>query len=848
MAYQDCINIINAAAGRPLTPDEITDLTSELQSRERAKLAEGKTLSDAAREAAVEWSAEIKTKAKMQRRNAAFMLKTKLQTIDKVRTQFGKNYGLGLESVLVGVNNAAKGARNSAALEMDMLHETYLAGLTNDLMLSGHLPIFTSGAMDREIANAMWALNRETPLPTNVPQEAIDIAKIAMKWQEMARRDQNKAGAWIKKMDGWIVRQSHDAWKIMGKGDTAAYKEWRDFILPQLDMARTLSQAGLEPADAEKFLKDAWNAISSGVHLRAPETASGVGMPGSLAKKVSAERVLHFKDANAWFDYNARFGMRNVREAIAAGLTSASQNAGLMRVLGPNPEMNLNDIFNTLMRGIDDPAKRRDFEQAFRGKLDYQYKEISGYTKMPVSHIGAAWASSFRAGQNMAKLGLSIASQFSDVAIYGSEVRYQGGGMLSGVAESLGAVVKGVRAEERAPLLKSLSVYVDSMNGQIANRFSLAEEGMPGLVARMQQRFFKMNLMRWWSDSQRTSSVIGMASRLASVADKDLASLHPDLARTLSLYGIGKEQWNIARQAITEHNGERFVAPEAVEALPDSAFLPLLARDGIKPTPTRIATARREVADQLRRYFVDRSSFAQLEPDARTRAMMTMGTRPGTWDGEFWRFTLQFKAFSYAMLNKTIGREIYGRGAAADAGFFKALASGNGEWQGLANIIVWTTAFGYLSMSTKDLIKGKKPRNPLDWRTWVASAAQGGGVGIYGDFLFGEYNRFSGGIITSLAGPTAGTINDVYNIYQTLRDQNTPHPQREAAAQTFAVAINNTPFVNLFYTRMVLDYLILNRITEWLSPGALRRREGRIKRQNDQEFFLRPSQNMLGAA
>ena len=50
------------------------------------------------------------------------------------------------------------------------------------------------------------------------------------------------------------------------------------------------------------------------------------------------------------------------------------------------------------------------------------------------------------------------------------------------------------------------------------------------------------------------------------------------------------------------------------------------------------------------------------------------------------------------------------------------------------------------------------------------------------------------------------------------------------------------PFVNLFYTRMALDYLVLYRLQEAVNPGFLRRMERRIERENAQHFVLPPSQ------
>ena len=61
------------------------------------------------------------------------------------------------------------------------------------------------------------------------------------------------------------------------------------------------------------------------------------------------------------------------------------------------------------------------------------------------------------------------------------------------------------------------------------------------------------------------------------------------------------------------------------------------------------------------------------------------------------------------------------------------------------------------------------------------------------------------------------------------------------AGDAFYLALNNTPYVNLWYTRAALDYAITYHIQEMLSPGVLRRRERRLKEEFGQEFILPPS-------
>jgi hypothetical protein len=53
--------------------------------------------------------------------------------------------------------------------------------------------------------------------------------------------------------------------------------------------------------------------------------------------------------------------------------------------------------------------------------------------------------------------------------------------------------------------------------------------------------------------------------------------------------------------------------------------------------------------------------------------------------------------------------------------------------------------------------------------------------------------------------------------------------------------MNNTPFVNLWYTRIALDYSILYHLQEMASPGYLRRVERRMKKEYNQEHIIPPS-------
>lgn len=803
-----CLEEMERAAGRKLTTDEEQALAAELKRRvrQRRQMERGESLDEAVQAAANDYAAEMTEAAIIEKRNAAINLKRRLEAIDRIGSSFASNPALGVESLLVGVNNAAPGARLSVWTEQRQLSAYYLSGLFTEIESAGLWKPFISGTLDRDIARAMWALNRADPLPATVSKEARKIAEIATKWQEVARQDANKAGAWVKRLEGYITRQSHDTFKIRAGG----YDAWKAEILPKLDLARTLDGQ----TDAEAFLKAVYEGLASGIHLKSSGEPTGFKGPRNVAKKASAERVLHFKGADEWFDYNQRFGTGTLRESLVTTLEQSAQTTGLMRVLGTNPEANLGAITETVLKGITDPQKKADFNAAVGGKLRNQYLTVDGSTRIPVNNVLARASVMARAVENMAKLGGAIASQFSDLPVYASEMRYQGGGgMLANIADGLKGMMRGRGGHERREIGGMLGVFTDSMRGSVVTRFSPGEDGLPGVMTKMQQLFFKANLMTFWTDALRRAAYEAMSHRLALNAGRTFDQLDPDLQRVLGMFSIGSREWSVIRQnPLRQADGRAYLVP-----------------DGIKD---------RAISDKLRSYLVDRVDFAVLQPDARTNATLLRGTRAGTVEGEVFRFAVQFKSFTAAFMQKVVGREVYGRGASPDAKLLQALRNGNGEMLGIAQVIAWTTAFGYLSASVKDLMKGREPKDPTSWKTWADAMVQGGGMGVYGDLLFGETRkRYGGDVWGTLAGPALGSFSDLMDLWGRVKEGD------DVAAAAFKTALSHTPFANVFYLRAALDYLVLHQIGEWMNPGSLKRMERRIEKETGQQFLVRPSEN-----
>lgn len=834
MSLEKCRAAVLAASGKEsLDERELAALFREIDKRAtaiKATMADG---GDARLKAADDLAADVTLAVMLEKRAAAINAQRFIEAKDYLDTVWKDRRVEGIKALLVGDERARLGARLSVASQAHELTGRYLAGFTEDVVRlgDGHMALLASGKLDREISQALFAIDNPAAPPFKGPKEAQQIAEVIHKWQEYSRLQLNRSGAWVGKLAGYIARQSHDINKIKRAGKA----EWIAKIRGKLDITRTVGSANEK--DVMEFLSAAYDGLSTGVHLRTVEAPDGKmdGFKGfaNLAKRASQERVLHFKDADAWFDYNTEFGTGNLRESVIRGLERSAQSTALMRTLGTNPQAMIQRLTkDQIAAAAGDNAQIAKLDNA-RKSIDNRLAEVDGRTRIPVSAMGAQISAGLRIWESMSKLGAAVITSFTDLPTSAAELKYQGDSFLSGIANGIGGLLRGRPKGERAQILSELSVFFDTMRNGVVNRFSAADTPV-GTLSRLQGTFFKMNGMSWWTETLKASNALRMAHRAGLAVGKSWDQLQPELRRVYGLYGIDADKWDILRSVgAKEADGRMYLTPEGLDRLPDEPFAAYLRKRGQEPTPNRIATLRDEIASQYRTYISDRTDYAVLTPDARTRAMMRQGTQPGTVDGEMLRFIGQFKAFPIAFAQKVMGREFLGKGADT---LSEGLRNGHGEVQSFAQLMVWMTVFGYGAMAVKDMLRGKEPRPPTDKGTILAAFLQGGGLGIYGDFLFGQSNRYGRSAAETFVGPVAGLMGDTLEVVHAFRDGD------DAAAKLLKVGMSNTPFLNLFYTRAALDYAVLYRIQEWLSPGYLRRMEQRIKRENGQEFIVSPQE------
>ncbi len=583
-----CIDLVRAEI-KDLTEKELDEVLEQMRGRQAVLIQKGADPTTAATQAGMQLAETLRAAAAIEKANALRNRRIRMEAIDYVRTTWADKPAEGIFAILYGSHQARFGSRASVNSMQDALVRKYFPGFEMELRAAGLFDVLARGELDREVFGAMRSLKDEKALQ-KLPLQAVQIAKILDKWQEVARLDTNRAGAWIGKLDDYGLRQSHDANRISKAGP----EKWKADNLPRFDLVRMFPE-GI-PKDLDKWLDETYHGITTGVR----ETTTGDRMaafkgPGNLAKRLSQERVLHFKTADDAFNYNAEYGMGNIRETFVTGLHRMAEATGMMQVLGTNPEYNLNAIVDAVRSDLSrsDPAAYEKFQNATRrGKrIENAYREVSGYTRSIANSNYATAGAVLRALNVVTGLGGAVITAITDVPVRASMLRYQGQNYLqqlsTGLIKPLLRSLDSLDSADKKAVLAAAGYYNEVALGNLAARFS-PDETIPGRVSSATNTFFKYNLLAQWTDSLRRATLEAMSHYWGSIASKVWSGLSDRNQRALERFKIGEQEWSVISKGTTEVSGKKFMTPQAVRDLSPDEFLPL-AKERINAVKTGLA-------------------------------------------------------------------------------------------------------------------------------------------------------------------------------------------------------------------------------------------------------------------
>lgn len=819
-SFSKCFNEMKRLSGDTLSDDKINELLDEIKikiNEDKFKQGEAKTEKILKEEIFDNFKYQQALDKRNLAENNMKALNEYQKIIDAIELSGGKIDAVdGVKGILVGIQKFSQLARNSIGSKQDTIEIVEIGKLYRlvSKVSKTSWDDFTSGKMDLEIKQEMLGVN------TGLKQ-AKQLADILKSFQEDLRLRLNDLGANIGKLDDWITRTVHNTDKMANASKRTKIVQdnkvaWREYIRERLDLKRSFSEVA-DIIKVNKILDDIYDSLMTGDHLKHGGTNSVYGTR-NVANRLNASRVLHFKDAVARHEYDVMFGEPSLKESVISVISNSSKNIALMEVLGTNPQATLEKILSLLRKKYKSTNADLTNKLVFK-TFKNEFVEIDGSINAIGNETLAKVGMVVRTLQATGKLGFAGISSISDLAQYMGTTNFQGRGLLTGLGEAMNALFK----KQDKEAMEVLEVISNSIIGNMGNKYSSSFETW-GKMGKLQNLFFKYNSLNWWISSLKSGMTVGLSRHYGMLVDTAFNSLSIRERNLLKLYGIDDGKWDLLRSIKTlDVNNKRYLTAEGVNELSDEAIKKYAGRS---LSEREIRNFKKDLEITWRNVLVDQATHGTPEPDAAIRAVMNQGLEKGTGMGETIRFIGQFKSFPITIWKKIIGRELNSYGP-DDSKFSK--------YSGLTSILILGTMFGYISMSAKDMLRGRSPRDPNKLSTILEALSQGGGLGIYGDFIINEVqNEYGNNIWETILGPTASDINKIREIVLNLNDP------AKAGKKFLQFAENNVPFLNLYYTKAAYDYLIGYQIKEFLDPGFFERMRIRHEETRGQTYFLKP--------
>lgn len=729
----------------------------------------------------------------------------------------------GYSAQMMGTSQVVRGARDSAAVRKSGLELNFSTSFLKSLHEKGeHLEgLLRKGTLDEEIYRYAYDRNAD------VSDDAKKIHDAIFTHQNGQRERINRAGGFIGERPEFLGPQSHDAHLIRKAG----YETWRSDILQLLDEEKTFQYLSSE-REIEEYLKDLHKRFASGKHHLVDDGKEGlVGTPNSfnLAKKLSQRRKLHFKDGASAFEYASKYSRTGLWDKMLESTRADARSITLLEMYGPNPRAMHKSIMNDLQlraQGLDEDIPTYTLKM-----LDADFDFINGSMDIPASMSLAHVGFGVRALENVSKLGGAVVSAFGDIVFKGATLnRRTDMGFLASYSKAFTGLLDSVPKSERKHVTELCSVYAE---GHLGKSFARAGsiDGMPGMVAKFQETFFRWSFLQGWTIGHKEGIVHAVAFDLGRYRNTNFDDLPANTKRNLELYRITADEWSTvsSMETLFEQTNRHFVTPVGARTIPDAVIDPVISRQlGITDvTPDMREAFRDSLESKLQTMMHDIADEGVVTPGDRERALLVGYTQKGTAMGEFMRMLMQFKAFPTTVISKQLLPQYYAAGGGA-----RGAAA-------LVPAIIMTTALGYLSGAAKDVLKGREPKDPKLAATWKDALLRGGGMGIFGDFMFAEYSRYGRSFTQTAAGPAIGTLSDA------LALAHKSATLKADAGDYFNFIKSITPGANLFYTESAFNYLLLYGFMENMEPGYLRRMESQRRREYEQEFWLPPTESAV---
>jgi hypothetical protein len=563
----------------------------------------------------------------------------------------------------------------------------------------------------------------------------------------------NEAGGIIGKLDNWGLPHSHNRLAITRAG----FDRWFADVAPQIDWTRIEDRLTGRPFQPEggdppsidsqrRFLKDIYDNIAFGEGSR--EAVYGRPRGKALYRANAEHRVLHFKTADGWMDYNRQYGTGDPFKSLMTHVHQMARDIVAMRNFGPSPHLGVE--YQTQL-ALAEARKRGDVALADRvvsnGTHAVRMMRVAQGNAAPETVFQAymsTFLSSTRHVMTSAFLDRAIIASIADInsmRLAAESVGLNPGNVIATHARLVKDLAKrGVVTPEDA---LRMGWVADTLADPGAAMARFQTEVPPSEVAeRLSSASMRIQGLSGWTDMGRIAFQMEMSGLFASQAGKTLDQVDMPLRGFLQKAGVTADEWAAftdPRFLYRAENGATFAPPMYWRE----------ATDLDRATADRIFAKMQGLVEEQTEYAVPTQSLlarGYVDPAA-------YGMPPGSIPYEVMKSGLMFKSFVMTFTVNQLRRIQMNGGFMSTGGLKYAF-----------NLAAGATVLGALALQIGEIVKGNDPQPMDNGMFWARAALKGGGFGVLGDIVSTGQSSWGGGFGSYIAGPIPQVMDDVWDL------------------------------------------------------------------------------------
>tara|TARA_R110000851_G_scaffold193009_1_gene343735 strand:- start:1 stop:2460 length:2460 start_codon:yes stop_codon:yes gene_type:complete len=803
MSFDDCIvngNKETDADGKKLITDEqaqtAKDLFAKLDAEYQGKMSRGAAQAQAAKDAF-----DILKREAYEKRRKKLLQATVFKQIEKNLSEYRdisgkKNVG---RASLALIEHDTLSKFSSLEQRKDAVHQV-ATSILNDVLAS-----FRRNLVG-EVRNKATQKNMVRELFGENTGD-VSAREFAQAWQaasEYLRLERNKAGGTTAKRVDWGMPQNWDQLAV----SKVTPEQFINDIIDDLNFEKMVDErSGLKftKESVRPALRDVYETISTGgVNKLSTNMASRTK---SLANRRTDHRFLVFKNPNGWIKAMEKYGEANPFDTMMGHISVMSKEIAQMQILGPNPSSTI-EYLKVKIR--QDPNS----SESAGKNLDTLYGASIGRNNVPVNGFIANTFAGLANILQSAQLGSAAVAALTDVNFQRIARQFAGLPQTTIIKDYL-RILNPLKAEEQGKLSIRLNLIAEGWTSIASGQMRyVGDISGPEITRRISDFIMRASFLSPYTQAGRWAFGQEFLGFMGDQAGKKFDELDVPLRNTFEQYGIGSDKWDIIRSTkLYNHKGAEFVDIQ-----------------GIRQRTDIDANTARELSLRVSEMINTETNFAVPSSSLRGRTALIGDAQPGTISGTLLRSFAMYKNFGVTLVNTHIMRGITAQGAKRKGMY-------------LADFLISSAVMGGLALQLKEMSKGRDPRPMNDVRFWGPAFLQGGGLGIFGDFLFANENGYGDGLAKSVAGPVVGFGSDVANIAIGNIAALAKGEDTKVASDMIRFAGRYTPGSSLWYSRLAMERLVVDQAQIWANPKArssMRRTVNNYRRNYQQNYWWKP--------